>query len=217
MHCFELGQTVQKGLLLQRDPHAYITTPEGSCATLVLAKDISDPADRIPKYIQSPLRLKFAEMEIGNGVIVLKRDYRRHQRHRHKVSALVRVHTAGGAGGVARLLASSFDEIVLGRSPREEVGRNYHKFPPAGVHPFCDNEHLKKVREGVEILDVLMLMQPGAGFRIHRTGDLKDQFGESESAQIAVRWSGYSMTARGYDDRIPVLNPLPEALPVAAE
>lgn len=217
MHCYELGQTIQKGLLLQRTPYPHITTPEGSSHRLLLAKEISEPADRVPKYLDYPLRLEFAEMELGPDMLVLKRDNQRNRRHRRKVSALVRVHLAAGCGGNARLFANSFNEVVTGESRREEVGRKYHHFPAPGVHPFCSKEQLKKVREGVEVLDVLMLMQPGAGFRIHRTGDLKDQYGEAESAQIAVRWTGYSLTARGYDDRIPVLDPLPEELAAAAE
>lgn len=220
MHCFEIGETVAKGLLIQREPFPHITTPEGSSQRLLLSKELADAADRaVPRAVMYPLLLEFAEMELQHGgVLLLRRDGKcgRKRAYRQKVSALIRVYIAAGEGGHARLLANSFDEICVG--PKDEVGRVYHPYPAPGVHHFCTPERLKAVREGVEQLDVFMLMQPGAGFRIHRTGDLRDQDGVAASSQISVRWTGYGMPAvRGYDDRIPVLNPLPESLPAAAE
>jgi len=110
---------------------------------------------------------------------------------------------------------------------REEVGRRYFPFPSAGVHPFCSKEHIAQLGLGLEFLDVLLLMQPGAGFRIHRTGDLKDQHGVRASPQIAVRWIGHDLSRgrttipglvlRRYDDRVPVANPLEELPALAAE
>lgn len=225
MYLYEIGETVEKGLLLQREPYPHIESPPHSDTRFILAKNISEGAERIPKVLPGLLRLDYADLETSRDAILLKRDGIG-GRSRKKFPALIRVGIAGGCGGVARLLANCFTDVVVQKN-FDEVGRKYESFPSAGVHPFCTQEHVDRLKLGVEFLDVLLLLQPGAGFRIHRTGDLKDQHGVKAGSQIAVRWVGHDLwrgrttipglLVKHYDDRVPVLNPLEEVPAVAAE
>jgi len=209
MHLFEIGETVKKGLHLQFGPYPYLDTPHGCSHRLLLHKEVSDCAERNNNGPYRPM-VGFADMELGKELLVLHTPRRRGRKH----SSLVRVRVAGGVGGVARLLANCYTEAV---GKNEEVGRQYFPFPSAGVYAFCSEEHKAQLRLGLEFLDVLMLLQPGAGFRIHRTGNLKDQHGVKAPSQLSVRWTGYTLSSKGYDDRIPVLNLVADVPALAAE
>ena len=222
MHLFEISETVEKGLLLQREPYPHIVSPPSGDMRFVLAKNVSEAASRIPRAETRPLRMQYAELEIGKEMVELKRDPHA-GRTRRKQSALVRVRVAGGVGGRACLLANCFKDTMLMEKRSEEVGRHYFPFPSEGVRPLCSESYAEQLRFGLEFVDVFLLLQPGAGFRVHRSGGLKDQYGEKASPQIAVRWIGHDLSEdrpglilKHYYERVPMRDSL-GALPAAAE
>lgn len=95
--------------------------------------------------------------------------------------ALVRVETAAGVGGKVRLTSCAFD----GAMKAGRVVDTYHAFPPTGVTALCTPDMLERIRGGVDYLDVFVLMNPGARFRIERSGAL-----EGAKKYITVCWTG---------------------------
>lgn len=212
MHLFEIGEEVEAGLRVTRDPYPHFDTPTECDRRLLLWKGLSDMLAKSKD--QRPQRMKFAELEFAKDFLVFHRDRRKGMTGGRKAPCLVRVRVAGGIGGVARLLANCFTEAI---GKEEEVGRSYFSFPSAGVNPFCSEGYLVQLRTGLEFLDVMMLLQPGAGFRIHRTGDLRDQHGVKADPQMSVRWTGWKLSLKGYNDHIPVLNHAADAPQLAEE
>jgi hypothetical protein len=182
MHCFRVGESTKRGLLVQtgRDAegwlYPYIPTPAGCSMKLMLDEELTRIINDAPATL---LRLSEAELKFGDGVLLFKSAPKRHDKQ-----ALLRVETAAGTGGVARLTSGSYTStLVGGEAPR--VYPRYHPFPDAGVLSFCTKEELQRVNRGVDFLDVIMLMHQGARCRIQRTGQL-----DGASPWMDLRWTG---------------------------
>ena len=190
MHLFQVTEGVRLGLPIVRDDFPHIPTPNGCSGRLLLDEPIvqfiqSRPPDRA-------LRLKSASVDFGKDAILFKKPARRPER-----LALVHIETAAGDGGKVYLTANAYDEVFKNNKP--PVERRYKTFPGLGTQPFCTDETLTEVNKGVEFLDVVALMYPGASFRIYRNGRL-----EGASPQMFVHWNGMELRAtlpRRYDER----------------
>lgn len=210
MHCYSLTEQVMTGIVITRasDGYPHISTPEGCPFVLLLDKQLTDVVERIPPAIEvtladgrtvtqstaGPLWLDHADVGFEHGVFVLKTA-----RVPGPGQALVRIETAGGDGGRVFLTGNAYDErFIKGR-----VKWCYRPFPPTGVNPLVESTFLERLRfEGAEMLDLFVIMSPGASFRIWRTGRL-----EGASPTLVVQWTGRTLHCRptgGYDARGPV-------------
>lgn len=221
MQCFTFTEQAVPFLrgVLDEDRDPVIPTPEGCDMSIVLGKDFTQQLTRAAKdfpgmsgfrlgYNASRMRrLSERDRRVGVAVemqlntLILNPPDRRRPRRAHKEQALVRIETAGGVGGKVRLTSSVHDEEL--KSGR--VVDNYHPFPSMGIQPLCNDEMLKRVNAGVEVLDLFVLMNPGARFRIQRSGDLKDSavHGTDAKRYITVTWTGDELRPMKsfYEDR----------------
>jgi hypothetical protein len=186
MQCFRIEEGVERGLLFEQgDEGAYIPAPAGSSLKFLLDDELKEA---IREFAPLPLQLVEARAEFGDGFLMLKPAPKRRDKQ-----ALVRVETAAGIGGRVRLMSCSYTS-VLGTGRDEVTPRVYiqnHPFPDAGVLAFCTKKEMERVNNGVDVLDVLMLLHQGARFRIQRGGELY-----GISPWIDVRWDGYRLTLK---------------------
>jgi len=206
MQCFSFAEQAVpflRGVLdEERDP--VIHTPEGCDTSIVLGKEfterLSHAARTFPNmtgfrlgynggrssaWRSRPLteldRRVGVSVELSMNTIILKPATRTPGRGRRHEQALVRVVTFGGAGGKVRLTSSVHEEEMRG----SRVTETYHPFPSMGVKPLCTDAMLQQVNEGVEHLDLFVLMNAGSRFRLERTGAL-----EGAKKYINVSWTG---------------------------
>lgn len=191
MHCFQIIERVMVGLpiLWKDDAVPYISQPKGCIGELRLDDAL---ATGISKHSPDdlPMRLARASIDVGSDFLMFRKPIRRHER-----LAMVHITTCGGEGGKVYLTANSYDVEMR----RDKVERVYRRFPDAGVNPLCKPETLEEIAGGVEELDVLAMLHPGASFRIYRDGKL-----EGASPQMFVHWNGSELRStlpRRYEER----------------
>jgi hypothetical protein len=195
MQCFSLTERVRPGIIVNREEYPHIVAPEGCAVMVMLGQELTEFYEQLPPGI---LRLKRAEVGFEQGVMVLKPA-----RGAPSQQALVRVETMGGVEGKVTLTAEAYEEDLR----QGRVKKLRHRFPPAGVLALCTDEQTKQHNTGCEVIDLFIVMNPGASFRIERTGQLTDQNGESASPEMFIRWTGRALHAevprrfRPYDDR----------------
>lgn len=188
MNLFQVTEGVRPGLPIVRDEFPHIPTPIGCSTRLLLDEPLVEVIQSRPR--DRTLRLNRASVDFGRDSMLFKKPGRRPER-----LALVRVETAAGVDGKVFLTANSYDVAMK----KNEVKRDYRRFPDAGITAFCTDEYLAAVHQGVEFLDVVALMYPGASFRLFRNGRL-----EGASPQMFVHWNGTELRAtlpRRYDER----------------
>lgn len=175
MFLFSLAETVRPGIAIDRDEHPSICNPPGCSAIVLLSQAITDMVERLPPGVPW---LKRANATIREGVLILE-PFR--GRGTGVMQAIVHIGTAAGVRGKVFLRSSVRDEELVSGwvRPRHQL------FPPVGVQPLCKPELLAELNKGVDMLDLLVMMNPGARFRIERTGKL-----EGASPLMFVRWSG---------------------------
>lgn len=210
MQCFSFTEQAVPFLhgVLDEDRDPVIVQPEGCGVSIVLGKEfhqrLSRAATLFPTmkgfrlgynatraaHIPERERRVGVEVDIQADTLVLKPGRRR----RRFDSALVRIETAGGVNGKVWLSSSVHSEQMKGG----RVVENYHPFPSMGIQPLCDAGTLERVNKGVEVLDLFVLLEPGARFRIHRTGSL-----EGAKRTISVYWTGEELYPNNpfYEDR----------------
>jgi len=191
MFLFSVTETVRPGIPIDRDETPSINVPAGCSAIVMLGRAIADTVERLPPGVPW---LKRAHVSLKEGVLVLNPE-----KHSTSAQALVHVGTAAGVRGKVFLRSSVRDEELV----KGWVRPKHQVFPPVGVQPLCEQGVLEAVNTGVDMLDMLLIMNPGARFRIERTGRL-----EGASPLIFVRWSGREngLVAEyprgfGYEDR----------------
>lgn len=185
MKCFQVTEHVRPGLFISRHGEPHIPTPTGCALKIQLDKEIVEFVRTLPKDRGQP-RLQYAAVDFAREGLVLRRSTRRTERQ-----ALVRIETAGGVNGRVFLRANGYSESM----ERGWVRKDHDPFPPPGIQPLCTDEEVTRVNAGIEMLDLMCIMNPGSSFRIDRTGQL-----EGASPFLCVRWNGNTMKAR-YDER----------------
>lgn len=121
------------------------------------------------------LRLLRAELA-DNDPLRFTRERRRCE------MALVHVATEAGEDGELWYEANSYDECTAQTPRGERVERFYHPFPGAGTHVVAAGTGPQGEPHA------LLLMVPGASFRICRTGDLA-----GASPELVVVWPGSTL------------------------
>jgi hypothetical protein len=175
MRLFEVTEYVKDGLRFVRDgkePH--VARPAGCPLDVRLHPRIIEVVEKQPDQEGSVYRLDTASIDFMPGLLLLKPEVSAREQQ-----ALVRVETAGGVGGKAYLTGNVLEE----RMNQGRVSKRPSTFPPLGVQPFCTDDELARLRNGVDILDVLLLMNPGSNFCVRRTGEL-----EGAPPVLSIRW-----------------------------
>lgn len=183
MLCFQVRETVERGIAICRDPEPHIPQ-RGLGIRPILDVPIADAVRSGPCgdfYLEraAPERSK-------EGLrLCAKRDDGR--------KALVRIETMPGVGGKIRLTANVYREVET-RGGAKEVTRLYEPTAPLGVHFYVDGDSERyrlALFEGADELDVLVSMAPGASLHIGRTGDLRDSRSERSGLQhMFLQWVG---------------------------
>jgi hypothetical protein len=182
MHLFEVTEDVRPGLkIIRGDGEPRIAVPDGCPFGMRLHNSIIDVINEEEDPPDTVLRLTKASLDIRSEAVVLRPETG------PELTALVHVGTAGGVGGKAYMTGGVMQE----KKERGWVRRQPSQFPPLGVQPFCTEDDLGRARTGMDILDVLLVMDPGAHFCINRTGDLDDTCrpGESAPRVLSIRWA----------------------------
>lgn len=174
MYLFSLTEQVRPGIAINREDTPSIDTPEGCSVVVMLDRELTEFVERLPPGVPW---LKRAGIVFEKGVMVLKRE-----RGHPQQQALVHIQTAGGVSGRVFMTSNVFSEkLEHGR-----VVQQYNEFPPVGVEPLCQAGYSDKLLfEGIEMLDMLVVMNPGSSFRLQRDGQL-----EGASPHMFVRWNG---------------------------
>ncbi len=212
MRCFQILEEVKQGIpvLIGKGEEGhicpYLPTPAGCNMRLLLDPQITDFIKTIPEH---PVRLNDVNVEFGDGYIVFK-GRKRYGRLRDR-QCLVHVVTAGGDGGKVCLTSNSYVAQLKNRKV-PEVQRVYNAFPDDGILAFCTDEELERVNNGVDYLDVVLVMHKGASFRIQRNGAL-----EGASPQMFVHWNGEDLSLSLPRRYVARDAPLAGGLPAAAE
>jgi hypothetical protein len=176
MRCFEVTEYVKVGLRVVRGGEPHVWRPEGCPLdirlhpkTIQVIEEEDDPEGTV-------LRLERMTLDFAPNMLLMRAPVSDQDQQ-----VLVHVQTAGGVGGKAYLTANVLQEAM----ERGHVTKRPSAFPSLGVQAFCTDEELARIRDGVEILDVLLLMNPGANFCVRRTGSL-----EGAPPVLSVRWNG---------------------------
>jgi hypothetical protein len=180
MRLFEVTEYVKYGMRYTRDGEPRVPLPHGCSMDIRLHPRVIEVIERELDPPEIPLALKHVSFQLaGNNLMLLKPPLPDSE---DDDKALVRVATAGGVGGKVYLTANVMKET----EERGRVSKRPSEFPSLGVQPFCTEEALARVRDGVDFLDVIILMEkPGANFCVRRTGGL-----EGAPPVLSVRWNG---------------------------
>jgi hypothetical protein len=187
MHCFTVGDRAIPGFWVVRDSYPHIVPPSG-CPPLLLEEPLAKfikslPSDGDIRYgleENSPVRTASMQVDITPEHILLRRSTNRSDRQ-----ALVHVVTAAGVGGKVCLTANSYDVV---QAKNKQVSRVFRPFPDAGVLPVCTTGFVDAAKAGVEFLDIMVQLYPGASFRVCRNGRL-----EGASPEMYVHWNGHTL------------------------
>jgi hypothetical protein len=188
MHLYEIAERVKYGIPIVRDGEPRLQRPVGCPQDIRLHPKLIAVIEDTDPAVE--LRLERASPDFAPHNLLLLKSPAHGHRDRQ---VLVHVITAGGVGGKAYLTANVLEEQM----DRGWVRRRPRSFPPIGVQPFCTDEELARIREGVDILDVMLLMNPGANFCIRRTGNL-----EGAQPVLPVRWNGAWLSIDGQNEEI---------------
>jgi hypothetical protein len=178
MKCFELTENVTTGLSVMVDP----------CDDVVFRLGAQQPTD-IPigrgfvellreAGVKGEVRLKWADVLEVESTLKIARE-----RDRGDQRALLAVRTAPPQHGKMYCLANSYDEV----EQNGRVSREFRPFPSLGVTVIAEG----KCIQGDDCWDEkLLLLSPGASFRVVRKGRL-----EGAAPEIVVAWNGRDMHA----------------------
>lgn len=184
MLCFQVTETVTRGILICRRPMPHIPQRELPIAPLLDSACV----EAIRQGADGQFYLERASPEQGKEGLLLR------NRRDDARKALVRIETMAGVGGKVRLTANVYREMEKRRGPKEII-RLYEPTAPLGVHFYTEGVNEEEYRmglfEGVDALDVLVSMCPGASLHIGRTGDLRDNNSPWHGLQhMFLQWGG---------------------------
>ena len=200
MRCFEVDpNSVRPGLsvlrrFLDKDGvwarcAPYIDTPPDCLGVVELDQTVAGfIAGEVPdngSYEDSyDVRVRNTDILAGGGTILLRPE----PFEKPSTQALVRFTARAPVNGVVRLLASAFDEDM----ESGEVVTRHKEFPGAGVQPLCSDDYVEMMRAGTDEVDVLLIMNRKASFRLERSGASL----EGAPEWLTVRWTGRDVILR---------------------
>jgi hypothetical protein len=180
MRLFQVTEYVKYGMRISRGEEPRIPLPPACPMDIRLHPRVIEAIERVNPPPEVQLVAKHMSFQLAaNNLMILKPPMPDED---DDDKALVHIATAGGVGGKAYLTANVLREA---EDHRGRVSKRPSEFPSLGVQPFCTEEELARVRDGVEILDIVLLMKPGANFCVRRTGGL-----EGAPPVLSVRWNG---------------------------
>ena len=179
MKCFEVGEFATRGIRIERFPAAHVHVL-GSAPILLDAK-LTSFVSQVPKELGDIVITEASPLFAG-GTLLLASETSEWKGSK----ALVHIETHAGTGGTADLTADAWTEEVS----NGKVVRLWRPFPPPGVKIVYGGEVLT-TDDGVERLELIVVMDEQASFRITRTGDL-----QGASPDIFVRWYGDNLVTR---------------------
>ena len=112
--------------------------------------------------------------------------------------ALLQLTVAPGIGGKVTLTSSDMTSGVV----KQQVARTYKPFPDAGVQLLGHPGAAEGYNAGVDFIDTLLLLYPGASFRVARTGKLSDDSGWKAPAVLFVAWTGSKLKLTAPNPRV---------------
>lgn len=179
MRCFELrDDTLNDGLLIDLEGGSPRVIVDYSVSSFVaLAPEPAQEVLRCPEPWRDGLRLYRTDVT-DEGLNTPKKNDR---------MALVRLHVNGGRGGLVTLTSGAYEDLLFEKEQRVEKG--FRQFPPVGVNVVEEAETpdgLAPWIVGAERLELLIVMQHGSCFRVHRTGNLKGLLRD-----LFVEWHAY--------------------------
>jgi hypothetical protein len=178
MELFEITEGIRSGIRIVRDGEPHLHRPSGCPLDIRLHPQLIGVIEEVDK--EGPgLRLARATLDFApNNLLLLKKAM---PQGAVQQQVLVYIGTAGGVGGKAYLTANVFEEQI----DQGRVRKRPSSFPSLGVQALCTDEELARVRAGVDILDVIVILNPGANCCIRRSGAL-----EGAHRLLTVRWNG---------------------------
>jgi hypothetical protein len=173
MHCFEVDERVKRGLRIARFPEPHI--PVLGREPLLLDPKLTEFINAIPRELEGDLLIESAVVHFHGGAPRLAPE----PPNWRDTKALVRV-TTQTIGGALELSANSYiEDLRDGRVTRKRL-----PFPPIGVQIVHGGpEPIRNKNDST--LELLLILEEGASFRIFRTGEL-----EGASPEIFVHWRG---------------------------
>lgn len=176
MNLYEVVEEVKRGLrIIRGDGEPRVVKPDGCPFDIRLHPRIIEVIEKAQDPEGTEYRLVTASIDSAPGLLLLKPQVSDREQQ-----AFVYIGTAGGHGGSAWLTAN----VLAENMDRGRVSKRPGAFPSMGVQAFCDDETLARVRNGVEILDVLLLLNPGSNPCVRRDGEL-----EGAPEVLSIRWS----------------------------
>lgn len=210
MFLFTVVDRVRRGLQINRENGAGLENPSG-CAmagkplVINLSPELTDFFDSIPLKHETlneetgemerqsvEVFLTEADVTIKEGCLTLGA-----YRPTNSRQALVRLWT-NSPGGLVKLTSAGTKAVTL--SHGKMVPSEWYPFPSFKMQALCNENVLKQVNEGVEQLDLFVLMDEGSRFRIERTGTLVDARGPIPP-RMWVHWNGrfLNLTSNKHD------------------
>lgn len=178
MRCFEVGEHLKFGLRIVRFPEPHVLMR--SAVPLYLDPKLCDFIQHIPPELEGDLTLQSANIMMMKGPSV---RLAAEPPEWKDTKALVHVttQTAHGRGvrGTISLSANSYTEHL----DRGSVVKRWHPFPSAGVRVLLGSPAVHQDQDGAW-LELFVVMEAGASFRIVRTGDL-----QGAAPEISVQWA----------------------------
>jgi hypothetical protein len=180
MKCFEVDEATKVGLRIARFPEAHV--PIRGATPLLFDPKLAEFISEIPKEL-GELKVTNANLMLTDRSIRLAPEPPEWKDSK----ALVRVTTQTTVSGSLLLTAGAYAE----EERDGKVVRLFLPFPPPGVKVVLGSTEPAQLYEGAIGFDLFIVMEPGAEFRITRSGDL-----QGASPELFVRWYGDGLVTR---------------------
>ena len=178
MKCFELKNDIlREGLLIDDDaglPRISLSSDKKSY--LELDGRLKGIYERAPKI--APIRMHYMSLSKDRKVVGMPRKNDR--------LALLLLFVAAGQGGDVTLSACSYQETVY--EGEERVKKLYAPFPPVGIEVLGEVPEAAPWYGGATILELAIVMMPGASFKVSRTGKV-----HAARPHTYLYWNGFQL------------------------
>jgi len=179
MRCFEVAERAEAGIRIARFPEPHV--PLKGHEPLMLDPKLTDLIHQIPKVLKGDLLLHTANLLLTGSAVRIAPEPPEWK----DTKALVHV-TTETLGGTITVSANCYTEELQ----NGQVVKSWLPFPPTGVKVVLGTREPLPIEDGVG-LELLLILEEGASFRITRTGDLM-----GASPEIFVQWRDGRLFAR---------------------
>ena len=176
-HCYFVTESVLKGFPVHRDERGSALAHAPS--RMKIAPDLQEGIDKIPEKYWVSIDQTMLDMT-KEGVVL-------HRCHKDDGLALVILTIQPGKGGKVWLTQTD-------PTCRLERGRVKHGLfqllPATGVDLLCEDTLARQIYagDGLPVLDILLVMRPGAELRVSRSGNLSGADGVVRPRELYLYW-----------------------------